>query len=56
MRLIGPFTVSIYKNIPLAIVDDEDYDFISSFKWYAQKTRMGDYYYRCVHKISLCID
>jgi len=52
MRLIGSVTVG--KDIPFAIIDDEDYDFISSFKWYAQPTTTGGHYYRmCVKNIYM---
>jgi hypothetical protein len=37
------------RTIPLtqgqvALVDDADYEWLSAFKWYASKTRSGDYY------------
>lgn len=37
------------KEIPLsqgkvALVDDDDYGFVNSFKWYAKKSRTGNWY------------
>ena len=44
MRLVAPITVG--NEIPLAIVDDEDYEIVSKFKWHIQRVYTGGFYYR----------
>jgi len=46
MRLIAPITVTLGEEIPLAIIDDENYDLASSFRWHTSKTPDGRYYYK----------
>jgi hypothetical protein len=59
VKLIAPVTIG--KDIPLAIIDDEDYDFISSFRWSINKTPAGNCYYQtrknnktiCMHRLVI---
>jgi len=44
MRFINAVTNRI-EIIPLAIIDDKDYDLVSIKRWYALKGRKGEYYY-----------